>query len=133
MYVASGPTTRIYFPISDLHQKVTVDQIFYLSGATPKEMQDQDFTIEYPVVADSVNLPCIDISSVDSSATALSTAYGEVARGIKGASLTVQVIWNPASFGLSPNTSANLGLINTWGQSYRRSTNQTYLQTEIIK
>lgn len=133
VYVPSNPKTRIYFPMNDLHQKVTVDEIFYMDGTTPEEMQDQDFTIEMPVVADGVGLPCIDITTVDPNATALNTTYGEVARGIKGASLTVQVIWNPASFSLSPTTSNNLGLIGTWGQSYRRSTNQTYLQTEIIK
>jgi type II secretory pathway pseudopilin PulG len=133
VYVPASAGTRIYFPVSDLHQKVTVDQLFYYAGTTPKEIDGQDFVIEYPTGSNPVGLPCIDVTTVDSSASSLSTAYGAVARGIKGASLTVQVIWNPASFRLGTNATANIGLINTWGQSWRRTTNQTYLQTEDIQ
>ncbi len=133
VFVPNTPTTRIYFPKSDLHQKVTIDEIFYVSGSTPHELDGQDFVIEYPTVPDAVGLPCIDVQSADSSATALSNTYGAVARGIKGASLTVQVIWNPATFQLGSNGSANIGALDQWGRNWRRSTNQTYLQSEEIQ
>jgi hypothetical protein len=45
----------------------------------------------------------------------------------------VQVLWNPDSFNLSATIGNNWGLISTWDNSYRRATNQTYLETQEIQ
>jgi len=126
--------TRIYFPKADVNAKITIDQIFYNSSTstTPKTMFSQDFVIQYPTVPDSVGLPCIDITSVDPTATQLALGtYGTVARGVKGASLSVQVLYNPASFRLTGTPATNMSHLNVWGQSWRHSTTQTYLQPEV--
>jgi hypothetical protein len=124
--------TKIYFPISDLHQKVTVDQIFYANGNGPTELDSQDFAVEYPTINGN-GLPCIDVQSADTGATQLLATTGAVARNIKGASLTVQVVWNPDSFSLGSNATTNVSLINTWINGWRRSSTQTFLQTENIQ
>jgi hypothetical protein len=110
-----------------------VDELFYTAGGQAKQLDGQDFQIEFPTVPDGVGLPCIDVASVDPAASALNNNYGVVARGIKGASLTVQVLWNPSTFNLTTNGATNIGLLDTWGQSWRRATNQTYLETQEIQ
>ena len=130
---AASLGTKIYFPKCDVNAKVNIDQIFYMSSTStaPKTLFSQDFVIAYPIVPDGVGLPCIDVSQVDPTATQLTMAYGSVARGVKGASLAVQVLWNPASFNLTSNPAQNLQKLNVWGQSWRKEGSQTYLQPEI--
>ncbi len=129
--VATG--TRIYFPPSDLHQKVTIDQIFYQWGDNSlHELDSQDFAIEYPTT-NNIGLPCIDVHDVDGQATQLINTSGTVAKNVKGASLTFQVIWNPDSFTFSSDVNGNVLAINNWLHGWRRAETQTYLQTENIQ
>ncbi|HWD37404.1 MAG TPA: hypothetical protein VG944_01025 [Fimbriimonas sp.] len=127
--------TRIYFPRSDLHQKITIDKLSYIraNDAQTATMEGQDFSIEYPVVKDAIGLPCIDITSVDPNATGFAPESGAVARGIKGASMIAQVLWNPNAFTLGPNPTANLQAVDKWGRGWRRSSVQTTLQPQEIQ
>jgi type II secretory pathway pseudopilin PulG len=133
-YVPTPAGTRIYFTAADVNSKVTIDSIYYLrSDNSLHELDGQDFTITYPTVPDAVGLPCIDIKQNDSAAMSLSNAYGVVAKGIKGASLSVRALWNPATFAINSDPNVNATSIDQWARSWRSSNVQTYLESEVIK
>jgi type II secretory pathway pseudopilin PulG len=55
-------------------------------------------------------------------------------RDVAGASIRVRVLWNPDTFTMSSDPQVNLTRLNTWGQGYRRNTNETFLErTEIAR
>jgi type II secretory pathway pseudopilin PulG len=124
--------TRIYFPWSDVGRKVTVAQIWYTrqGDTNPRSMANQDFIITASP-ADPTGLPYVDIREADSRAQSFDfSRYGYAARVVKGASVTVRVIWNPASFALQNNASENMGRFEQWGRNYRVQRLETYLQRE---
>ena len=130
-----GDVHRIYFPPCDTGRKVTVGQLWYFDpgDTSPRSVQSQDFKIKpADAVGDTTKLPYIDIRDVDGNATSFDqTTYGYAARDIKGSSLVVRTIWNPNSFSLSNNSAANVRNQVTWGQSWRHSTSETFLDQGV--
>lgn len=126
-----GLPYRIYFPQGDNGRKVTVGQVTYLrsTDAYSHELIGQDFLIT--TGADpTLSLPFIDLTRVDSVATQVNFQNGIGARGVKGASVAVRVLWNPASFHLTGSSPSNITALTNWQQSYRKSINETFLQQE---
>lgn len=126
-----GSPWRIYFPQCDNGRKVTVGEVTYLSSADSlvHQMYGQDFIIQNRI-NDTLGLPSIDLTQVDPNATAVTFQNGFGARGIKGDSVDVRVLWNPTTFHLLPDSGANLNNLLTWGQAWRISSNETFLQQE---
>ena len=56
------------------------------------------------------------------------SAYGFAVRRVKGASVAVRVLWNPATFTLSSDLADNLSKFERWGREWRRTTVETFLQ-----
>jgi len=130
-----GAATRIYFPMADIGRKVTASVINYrrTGDASPRQLHDQDFVINAPSLLDPAHLPFIDISTVDPQASTLdvnidSRSFGYAVSGVKGSSVAVRVLWNPNFFQLGSDGAANLNLITTYGQGWRKTTNETYLE-----
>jgi type II secretory pathway pseudopilin PulG len=128
-----GQPWRIYFPQSDNGRKVTVGEVTYLSNADAfqHDLLAQDFLVKSRPDP-TLNLPSIDLTDVDPNATAVSFQNGIGARGIKGASVAVRVLWNPTTFRLTPDSATNMTHLSQWQQSTRISTNETFLQKEDI-
>ncbi len=125
-----GSATRIYFPNSDNGRKVTIGEVTYVDGSgVTHDLMGQDFLVTGGNDA-TVALPFVDLTSVDPSAQSISFANGFGARNVKGASVTVRVLWNPTNFFLTGNSPQNLSSLNRWGQAWRKSTNETFLQKE---
>jgi type II secretory pathway pseudopilin PulG len=126
-----GTSTRIYFPQSDNGRKVTVGEVTYVdNNGVLHDLVGQDFLIS-PRINDNLgSQPAIDLQDVDPNASYVSFANGIGARGIKGMSVAVRVLWNPTSFHLGPNSATNLSALSTWEQNWRKSTNETFLQKE---
>ena len=127
--------TLLHFPRSDAGRKVTVDSITYMSGSGVKTMEGQDFLIQYGRVGDSSNLPSIDLRDVDASASAFyfgTAAAGTVqpVQGVKGASVSVRVLWNPETLDLTRGVGTPNEKINGWTRGWRKSTTDTYLRAE---
>jgi hypothetical protein len=126
-----GLPYRIYFPQGDNGRKVTVGEVTYLRSTDnySHDLLGQDFLVT--TGADpTLSLPFIDLTKVDSAATQVNFQNGIGARGVKGASVAVRVLWNPTSFHLTGSSSSNITALTNWQQSYRKSINETFLQLE---
>jgi hypothetical protein len=128
--VAQGSPWRIYFPQSDHGRKVTVGEVTYTRSTDGfvHDMIGQDFLVKAPDPV--LGLPYIDLTDVDPNATAVNFNNGFGARNIKGMSVAVRVLWNPTIFHLTGNTQSNMTSLSNWGQSWRKTTNETFLQKE---
>lgn len=124
-----GSPWRIYFPQSDHGRKVTVGEVTYTrsTDAFVHDLMGQDFIVKPP---DTTGLPYIDLTDADPNATAINFNNGFGARNIKGMSVAVRVLWNPTVFHLNGNSQLNMTSVSTWGQSWRITTNETFLQKE---
>lgn len=122
-----GNTTRIYFPVADIGQKVTLGVVNYrTSGGELRQLLDQDFVVK---TATGEPAPFVDIATADpGAATFDSASYGYAVRNVKGSSVTVRTVWNPEAFRLTTNNAKNMSLLDIWGRGWRRSTNETFLQ-----
>lgn len=125
---APGKATRIYFPWNDYGKKVIVDTVNYYAGTTLSQMQAQDFVIQTDPT-DPFGYPFADLTAVDPAATSFDfTVNGYQVANVKGASVSVRVLWNPAFFNLTADPAENMRRFNTWMSSWRYSETQTYLQ-----
>ncbi len=124
--------SRIYFPPMDAGKKVTISEIWYdMGGPEPLCLKNQDFLIKTSPADAAVGLPYIDLRDQVSAATAINYArYGYGVRGVRGASVSVRVLWNPATFTLSNNETENLENFEKWGRNWRRIQTDTFLTKE---
>jgi hypothetical protein len=49
-------------------------------------------------------------------------------RGVRGSSVAVRVLWNPAKFTLNGTDQQNMAAFDKWGANWRKSLTETYLQ-----
>lgn len=125
--------TRIYFPPMDDGKKVTIGEIWYgVSGSEPNLLADQDFLIR-STPADPTGLPYIDIADVlGGAAEPLNfSRYGYATKNVKGASVTVRVAWNPATFKLIEDPDENIRSFEKWMQNWRRTSSTSFLVKEV--
>lgn len=125
--------TRIYFPRMDLGKKVTIGKIWYdtAGGGEPRQLLNQDFVITNSPPDPTVGLPYIDIRTQAADAVSINYArYGYGVRGIRGASVSVRVLWNPTSFSLTNDEAVNLENFERWGRAWRRVQTDTFLTKE---
>lgn len=125
----AASATRIYFPLSDIGRRVSIDEVWYRRSGDPQRrlMESQTFVIQGPNATDPFDA-FIDIRAVDSNAANLDFSAGYAARGVKGSSIAVRVLWNPAILKLTPNSAENFINLEKWGQNWRRTVTETFLQ-----
>jgi len=129
----AGSGTRIYFPRADLGQVVRFDEIDYLTTGGPKTLRGQSMQITS--ANNDADGPFVDVKSLDSTATHLDTSdgYGGV-MGVHGASLSMRAVWEDNGvLMLGTNPSTNVGLLDTYRESYhsmRQATSFLGGQTE---
>lgn len=128
---ASGTSpTRVYFPASDARLKVTVDSISYVrADNSVGTIEGQDFVLQASPVSAGTSLSYLDIADLDPNAAAF-VGGGQAVRGVKGASVTVRVLWNPEAFTLGDDQAENLRRVEQWGRSWRPSLTETFLRAE---
>lgn len=124
--VGPGSPVRIYFPGMDVGKKIVIGEIHYIAGGNRQVMRDQEFTIR-PAAGDPVGA-FIDITEVDPAATTFDWTIGVPVKRVKGASVSVRVLWNPIYFNLGADPTQNLQAIERWGRNWRRYNVETYLQ-----
>lgn len=125
-----GSPTRIYFSQSEAGQRVTIDQIWYrrTTDTTARSLENQSFVIQAQP-ADPTGYAYVDVTSADPQATTLDTdTYGYAVQGVRGATVSVRVLWNPTtlSFGSDPNK--NMAAFEVWGREWRRTVAETYVR-----
>ncbi|HVL39446.1 MAG TPA: prepilin-type N-terminal cleavage/methylation domain-containing protein [Fimbriimonadaceae bacterium] len=118
---------RIYFAPMENGKKVTVGEIWYLDDAGQRRsLQATDFLIRRD---NQSPLAFVDIRDVLGGSPIFDRwSYGYAARGVKGASVGVRVLWNPAFFSLGADAAQNYDRFEVWGQNWRRTNTETFLQ-----
>lgn len=125
--VPGGSPTRIYFPATEGGKNVTIGEIWYVDAASnPRVLNDQNFTIQ-TTPFDPLG-PYVDISTLDPTATAFDFGNGYAVRYVRGASLVVRTLWNPAMFTVASNNTQNWENFVLWSRTWKRNTVDTYLQ-----
>lgn len=129
--IAGEQPSRIYFPPMDDGKLVTVGEIWYgVAGQEPRVLADQEFLIR-STPADPTGLPYIDIADKLGSAEPLNyVRYGYAVKSVKGGSVNVRAMWNPASFKLTDDPDENMLVFEKWIQNLRHSSTTTYLVKE---
>lgn len=122
-----GLTTRIYFPVADTNQVISIGQLNYIGGGERRSVVGRDFVVRVRA-GDPVGLPSIDIAEVDPAATGFDPDAAPAVRGVKGASISVRALWNPDFFSLGTNAIQNFQRLERWGTGWRRSTVQTFIE-----
>lgn len=124
-----GLGTRVYFAPMETGKKVTLGQVWYRDAANNlKSIQDQDFIIRGSS-GDPLGRPFVDIRDIDPDATQFDFAtYGYAVRDVRGASISVRVLWNPSTFRLGGDSAANLEAYEVWTRTRKRSVVETFLQ-----
>lgn len=123
---ASLPT-RIYFPLSDIGKKVVVGEIWYQAAGQRRNLVEQEFLIQAPAAGDWSRYAFIDIREKDPAATAFDFSFGYAAREVRGASVTVEVTWNPSFFTILEDPAENLRQLGIWLGQTRRVTTESFL------
>jgi len=127
----NGVATRLYFPIMDAGRKVTIGEVNYTTASSTQQILGQDFVIRFRQ-GDPLGLPSVDISESDVAATGFSFATGAAVKDVRGASVAVRVSWNPDQFFLTSDTIENMRRLEKWAQSWRHSTNETFLDRSEV-
>lgn len=130
----TGQKFRIYFPASQVGSKVTIDRIAYVSSADNLEhvLEGQDFVLKTGGPGETTSYAYANLQDVDPNASGFSSRYGGApVQGIKGASVSVRVLWNPDAMTLTSNSANNVtNVVDKYNRGWRRSTTQTYLRAE---
>ncbi len=131
-YSGGEGLTRIYFAPMEAGKRVSIAEVWYdtLAGGEPKVLQDQDYLISAQFDP-NVNLPYIDIRDQAGDAISINYArYGFGVRGVRGASVSVRAMWNPATFTLTSDETENLENFEKWGRNWRRVQTESFLTKE---
>lgn len=126
----AGRRTRIYFPRTDVGRKVTVGKIDYIANGGSGRERRQAFGQDFIIRTDTDTTgPYVDLTEFDPQAVDFDYDGGDPVGNVKGSSVAVRVSWNPDFFKLGTDPVANMALLDKWGQSYRSSTNETYIDS----
>jgi hypothetical protein len=122
-----GQPTRIYFPQMDAGKNVTIGELWYLDGGGFRQtLRDQNFVIQNAPFDPAG--PYVDIRSYDPTALGFDFSNGYAVRYVRGASVRVRVLWNPAFTSFTPDNVENLERFERWSRNWRKVTVDTYLQ-----
>lgn len=120
-----GDATRLYFPLSELGNRIVVAELWYTLNGSIQVLRDQEFQIEGIQTIAGVPQAFADIRAKVTSNPADSFAFnftrnGYSVRGVKGSSMKVRVLWNPDSFNLTASETNNFLALEQWMRSTRR-------------
>ncbi|MDI9637281.1 hypothetical protein QPK87_10145 [Kamptonema cortianum] len=127
-----GQPNRLYFPLADAGQKVTVGES-WVTGPLGPVLRDRDFRIAGResiggAIFSYAELPighAFDASLTDLDAgDPVDTGYA--VRRVQGASIKVRALWNPEFFNLTGNNQENFNRLVRWAQSWKRVETETF-------
>ncbi len=115
-----GQTNRLYFPLTDLGQKVTIGDL-RLAGGPLGIVRDRDFKINGKETIAGTTLAYAEVpGNFDFSQT------GDAVRRVSGASLKVRAFFNPQTFLLTSDQADNFERIKRWSQTWHKVETETF-------
>ncbi len=128
---STGLPNRVYFPLSDIGNKVILGEVWYRDGGgNLQTMYDQEFIIKAPQGA--VNLAFVDLQDKDPGAVSIDYTNGYGVRLVRGSSARVRVFWNPQRFTLGADPAENLNRLRSWLGGYRRNDTEVFLTRQAV-
>ena len=114
-----GNADRLYFPLADRGHKVLIGEIWYNDGSGSRVFRDQEFQIDGIQNIGGTQLAYVNLSARAPGAV-FDYSRGYAVRRVRGASMTVRVLWNPARFVLGTDPEDNFRRLEVWMRSWRR-------------
>lgn len=123
-----GRPNRLYFPLADLGQKVIVSEMWVNDGSGMRLVSDQEFQISGVERLGAFSMAFADITQRAGAGAVFDFGNGYAVRGVRGASLKVRVMWNPAHFSLIADEAENFTRLDEWMRNWRRTETETFLE-----
>jgi hypothetical protein len=126
---AAGSDQRLYFPLSDLGQRVNVGEFWYRDGGgNLRSVRDQNL-----LISGVENLLGVDHAYADISALTgggrfdTASTMGYIVSRVRGASMTIRVLNNPSHFILDGDAATNYLRLEEWSRNWRRHETESYV------
>lgn len=115
-----GQTNRLYFPLADSGQKVTIGDLRTNSVVSPIT-RDRDFKLSGRETIAGVTLAYAEMpGDFDFAPT------GYAVRRVAGASLKMRAFWNPQTFLLNGDQARNFEEVKRWTQTWHKVETETF-------
>lgn len=118
-----GVPNRLYFPLSDFGQRVTIGEIAYTDGANLSTTMEQGFRISGKEDFGGLVLAYVELPP----GRTFDFSVAEPVKRVKGASMKVRVLWNPGTFAIGGTPAANLESFLNWHRGWRRVETETFV------
>ena len=115
-----GQTNRLYFPLADSGQKVTIGDLRTDSVVSPIT-RDRDFKLSGRETIAGVTLAYAEMPGNFNFAPT-----GYAVRRVAGASLKMRAFWNPQTFSLNGDQAGNFDRIKLWTQTWHKVETETF-------
>jgi hypothetical protein len=123
-----GQPTRIYFPLADLGQRVNVGEIWYRdSGGLLRSLNNQNLIIDRVENLGGRDHAYAELAPLIGAGSVLDFSQGYAVRRVRGASMTIRVLHNDASFNLTPDPVENYERLGVWARTWRRHETESYV------
>jgi len=117
-----GQPNRLYFPLADLGQKVTIGEA-WVAGGPENVFEDRDFQISG---RESFGGGTVAYVQLPAGYAFSYVQNGYAVRRVRGASMRVRVLWNPSTFFLGSDQIENFSRFMTWAESWRRIETESF-------
>jgi hypothetical protein len=122
-----GLPTRLYFPLADLGQRVNVAELWFRDGGGAlRTIYDQNLLITGVENLLGRDHAYADVGAVTGGAP-FDFTMGYAVKRVRGASMTVRVLRNPAYFSLTADPVVNYERLEIWSRNWRRHETESYV------
>lgn len=126
---AAGSDQRLYFPLSDLGQRVNIGEFWYRDGGgNLRSVRDQNLLISGVENLLGIDHAYADIDTLTGGGRFdTASTMGYIVSRVRGASMTIRVLNNPSQFNLVPDAATNYLRLEEWSRNWRRHETESYV------
>ncbi|MBX3114015.1 MAG: hypothetical protein KF836_05560 [Fimbriimonadaceae bacterium] len=117
-----GQPNRLYFPLIDSGQKVTVGEL-WVAGYSEPVIRDRDLRI---AGIESIGGVTVAYAELPAGVTFDASRNNYAVRRVEGASIKVRSFYNPQRFNMTSSTTENFERLARWTQTYSITQTETF-------
>ncbi len=117
-----GFANRLYFPLIDSRQKVTVGEMWVAGGTSPV-IRDRDLKISG---VESIGGVTVAYAEVPGGLNFDASRNNYAVRRVNGASIKVRAFYNPDTWSLGTDAGTNFDRLRKWTERYYTTTTETF-------
>lgn len=123
-----GANNRLYFPLSDLGQRVNVGEIWFTdSFGVRRVLRDQNLLMDRVETLLGIDHAYADLSLLIGPGSQFDFFSGYAVRRVRGASMTLRVLHNDSIFNLGADPVANYDRLQLWSRNWKRHETESYV------